>query len=99
MTRPSGASHPFASAFSLRAHPLSGRNSFVEYNSRYDAEDAVRKLHDTELNGAKVSVVEDVRSAFLSSDAAFKADSLAPTVRLARRRARQWTRPRLWPRP
>ncbi|BGP27257.1 splicing factor, arginine/serine-rich 4 [Rhodotorula toruloides] len=35
---------------------------FVEYNSRYDAEDAVRKLHDTELNGAKVSVVEDFDS-------------------------------------
>lgn len=53
---------------------LPRRNSFVEYNSRYDAEDAVRKLHDTELNGAKVSVVEDVRSTFLPSEVALRTD-------------------------
>lgn len=35
--------------------------SYIEYSSRYDAEDAVRKLDGTECNGAVVTVKDDVR--------------------------------------
>lgn len=89
VTRPLGElhAHPYTSP-RLTAY---SRDSFIEYNSRYDAEDAVRKLHGTELNGVKVSVVEDVRLAALPMSARAKFTKLAFTVRLARRRWR--TRP------
>ncbi|KPV71517.1 uncharacterized protein RHOBADRAFT_67060 [Rhodotorula graminis WP1] len=47
---------------------------FIEYSSRYDAEEAIRKLDGTELNGAVVAVKDESGGASGGRDAAPRGD-------------------------
>jgi len=85
VTRPSGASLPPPLAVPRRVrapltHIRSCPRSFIEYSSRYDAEEAIRKLDGTDLNGVAVAVKDEVRSRSPSTSTSLAVADVPPPL-------------------